>query len=210
MVNAHTLGLPVLDRAFLFIAGMKHGGYLGHCAMALELFDYSIYPFWPVRRKPMKASKILSIVVIAAFCCAGIAFSDNWKNESGKGRRDKPQYHQQHRDGKQHSDRRDSRDDKRDHDTYRRGDHNSRPDYHSYRGYRERPYGKKRHYEHHDHRGHRYAYQGHWGSWKQWDGYRKAHPDIVKHGDYYREDAHLMFRFRDPVTGGFFFFSIGR
>ena len=170
----------------------------------------------------MKASHMLSVVVIAIFCCTGIAFSGNWQNESGKGGRDKSQYHHQHRDGKERSERHDYRDDKghhdnyrhggpkRHHDAHRRGDHKRGHDYHSYRGYRERPYGKKRHYAHHDHGGHRYAYHGHWRSWTQWDRYAKAHPEISRHGDYYREDAHLMFRFRDPVTGGYFFFSIGR
>jgi hypothetical protein len=71
------------------------------------------------------------------------------------------------------------------------------------------PYGKNRHYTYHNHKGHRYAYQGHWRSWDQWDRYAKAHPDIYRHGGCYREDAHLMFRFRDPVTGGDFFFFIG-
>ena len=170
----------------------------------------------------MKTSSILSVVVIAIFCCTGIAFSDSWKNESGKRLRDKSQYHQNYRDGKERSERRDYRDDKgrqhadrrgdnnRHQDNYRRGDHKGGHDYHSYRGYRERPYGNKRHYAHHDYRGHRYAYHGHWNSWEQWNKYAKAHPDIRRHGDYYREDAHLMFRFRDPVTGAYFFFSIGR
>ncbi len=158
----------------------------------------------------MKTSYCLNVVVIAIFCCTGIALSDNWKGESGKGRRDKPQYHQNHRDGKEHSGHRDYRDEKKGHDTYRRGDHRKRPDYHSQRGYREHPYAKNRHYKHHDHRGHQYAYQGDWKSWSQWNRYTKAHPDIYKHGDYYREEAHLMFRFRDPISGGYFFFSIGQ
>jgi len=85
-----------------------------------------------------------------------------------------------------------------------------RPDYQNHRGYRERPYDNRRHYEHYDHKGHRYDYHGHWGSWEQWDNYAKVHPNIYKHGTYYRENAHLMFRFCEPGTGNCFFFSIGR
>lgn len=158
----------------------------------------------------MKTSYILNAVVIAIFCCTGIAFSDNWKDESGKGGRDKPQYHQHHRDGKKRSDHYNYRDNKKGPDTYRRSDRRKHPDYHNHRGYRERPYGKNRHYKHHDYRGHQYEYQGHWRSWEQWDRYAKVHPDIYRYGGYYRENAHLMFRFQDPVTGGYFFFSIGR
>ena len=87
--------------------------------------------------------------------------------------------------------------------------HKKHPDYHNHRGYRERPYDNRRHYEHHDYKGHRYDYHGHWRSWEQWDGYAKKHPNIYKHGTYYREGAHLMFRFCEPGTGNCFFFSIG-
>ena len=83
-------------------------------------------------------------------------------------------------------------------------------DYHMHRGYRERPFDKDRHYGYYDHKGHRYDYQGHWRSWEQWDRYAKIYPHIYKHGTYYREGAHLMFRFCDPGTGSCFFFSIGR
>ena len=91
-----------------------------------------------------------------------------------------------------------------------RRDYNKRPDYHKHRGYRERPYDKRRHYIHHDHKGHRYNYQGHWRSWEEWDRYARKHPEIYRHGGYYRENAHLMFRFCDPGTGNCFFLSIGR
>lgn len=90
-----------------------------------------------------------------------------------------------------------------------RRDYNRRPDYHQHRGYRERPYDQRQ-YRHHDYKGHRYNYEGHWRSWDQWDRYAKNHPEIIKHGEYYRENAHLMFRFRDPITGNSLFFSIGR
>jgi hypothetical protein len=85
-----------------------------------------------------------------------------------------------------------------------------RPDYHKHRGYKERPYDKRRHYGRYDHKGHRYDYHGHWRSWEQWDKYARKHPHIYKHGRYYRENAHLMFRFCEPGTGNCFFFSIGR
>ena len=93
--------------------------------------------------------------------------------------------------------------------THGRPDYKGRPDYDKYRGYRERPYDKRRHHEHYDYKGHRYGYRGHWRSWDQWDRYAKAHPDISRHGTYYRENTHLMFRFCEPGTGCFFF-SIGR
>lgn len=82
-------------------------------------------------------------------------------------------------------------------------------DYSGHHGYRERPYGK-RHYQRYEYRGHGYDYRGHWRSWDDWDRYAKQHPPLYKHGQYYREGGHLMFRFCDPGTGGCFFFSIGR
>jgi hypothetical protein len=33
---------------------------------------------------------------------------------------------------------------------------------------------------------------------------------MLRHGHYYREHSHLMFRFCEPDTGNCFFFSIGR
>jgi len=83
-------------------------------------------------------------------------------------------------------------------------------DYDKYSGYREHPYNKHRNYGHYDYKGHRYDYRGHWRSWDQWDRYAKAHPDISRHGTYYRENEHLMFRFCQPGAGTCFFFSIGR
>jgi hypothetical protein len=91
-----------------------------------------------------------------------------------------------------------------------RRDYKKRPDYYNHRGYRERPYDNRRHYEHYDYKGHRYDYHGHWRSWEQLDKYAKIHPTIHKHGTYYRENAHLMFRFCEPGTGNCLFFSIGR
>ena len=91
-----------------------------------------------------------------------------------------------------------------------RRDLKERPGYDNYSGYRKRPYDKRRHYEYYNHKGHRYEYHGHWRSWDQWDRYRKKHPHIYKHGRYYRENAHLMFRFCEPGLSNCFFFSIGR
>ena len=91
-----------------------------------------------------------------------------------------------------------------------RRDYKKRSDYHEHRGYKIRPYDKRRHYGRYDHKGHRYDYQGHWRSWDQWDRYARKHPQIYKRGRYYRENAHLMFRFCEPGTGNCFFFSIGR
>jgi len=95
-------------------------------------------------------------------------------------------------------------------DNPHRPDYKKRSDYQHHRGYKERPYDNRRHYEHYDYKGHRYDYHGHWGSWEQWDKYAKIHPNIYKHGTYYRENSHLMFRFCEPGTGNCFFFSIGR
>ena len=95
-------------------------------------------------------------------------------------------------------------------DNPRRHNDNKRPDYQTHRGYREHPYDRHRSYGHYDYKGHRYDYHGHWRSWEQWDNYARQHPTLYKHGTYYHESAHLMFRFCDPGTGGCFFFSIGR
>jgi hypothetical protein len=95
-------------------------------------------------------------------------------------------------------------------DNLSRPDYKKRPDYQNQRGYRERPYNNRRHYNHYDYKGHRYAYHGHWKSWENWDKYARKNPNIYKHGTYYRENAHLMFRFCEPGTGNCFFFSIGR
>jgi hypothetical protein len=161
----------------------------------------------------MKASVILNFVAIVVFCCSGTAFSGqgSWKAGLEKGNRDKSQYHQRHQSTEGRSDHRRHGDNIKEHDTPRHGSHNTHHDYHKHSGYRERPYGKGRHYGHFVHKGHRYDYRGHWRSWDQWNRYAKEHPGINQHGSYYRdEEAHLMFRFRDPVTGGYFFFSIGR
>ena len=91
-----------------------------------------------------------------------------------------------------------------------RRSYKKRPDYHTYRGYSKSPYDKHRHYVEYNYKGHRYDYHGHWRSWEQWDRYAKKHPYIYKSGRYYRENAHLMFRFCEPGTGNCFFFSIGR
>lgn len=85
-------------------------------------------------------------------------------------------------------------------------------DYDRYDGYRDRPYDESRHHyrhRHHEHRGHDYVYQGHWRSWNEWDRYVKRHPELRRHGRYYREGVHLMFR-TCPEPGTCIYFSIGR
>jgi hypothetical protein len=82
--------------------------------------------------------------------------------------------------------------------------------YAGHHGYRERPYDRNRHYGHYSYKGYSYRYQGHWRSWDDWDRYAREHPDIYKHGGYYHEGGHLMFRYCEPGTGNCFFFSIGR
>jgi hypothetical protein len=86
----------------------------------------------------------------------------------------------------------------------------TRSDYYKYRGYSERSYSKDRFYINYDYKGHRYDYHGHWRSWKQWNKYARKHPYIYKHGGYYRQNSHLMFRYCEPGTGNCFYFSIGR
>ena len=86
---------------------------------------------------------------------------------------------------------------------------NHHRDYGRYHGYREHPYGK-RHYDHYRHKGHRYDYHGHWRSWQEWERFKREHPDIYRHGRYYHDGGHLMFRFCEPGTDNCFFFSIGR
>ena len=87
--------------------------------------------------------------------------------------------------------------------------HSGRQDYHNYSGYRERPYDRDRYYVNYNHKGRRYDYNGHWRSWEQFDRYAKKHPEIYKHGGYYHQSSHLMFRFCEPDSGSCFFFSIG-
>lgn len=165
----------------------------------------------------MKKLYTLNFVIIAFFLCTGIAFSDNRKDESQKGNNNRSEYNQSNRDKKERPDDRGYKSDDRGHKkevkvkkAYRQSETKGHRDYQKYNGYRERPYERDRHYEHHNHKGHRYEYHGHWRSWDKWERYKKEHPDVYREGNYYRENAHLMFRFRDPVTGGYFFFSIGR
>jgi hypothetical protein len=136
------------------------------------------------------------------------AFADNgykgknkqkeWQKQKGQDKEYRKHPGEMKREGRKHYEEQGGR------------DYKKHSDYQNHRGYRERPYDNRRHYEHQDYKGHRYAYHGHWRSWDQWDMYAKKHPTIYKHGTYYRENAHLMFRFCEPGTGNCFFFSIGR
>ena len=83
-------------------------------------------------------------------------------------------------------------------------------DYDSYHGYKERPNEKSRHYRRYDNRGHKYNYRGHWRSWNDFDRHVQRYPYLRRHGRYYRDGAHLIFRTCPPDTATCFFFSIGR
>jgi hypothetical protein len=130
------------------------------------------------------------------------------KHQEKMEREDRKHYEAQDRESRKHREEMDRKDRKH----YGKQDHrdyNRRQDYHKHRGYRERPYDQDRHYVNYDYKGHRYDYHGHWRSWEQWDRYAKKHPHIYKHGGYYRQNAHLMFKFCEPDTGSCFYFSIG-
>ncbi len=131
------------------------------------------------------------------------AFADNGHIGKDKQNQQGREYHKQR--GKMN--REDLKnDEKQDHHDY-----NSRQDYRNkHSGYRERPYDPNRIYVNYDYKGHRYDYHGHWRSWKQFDRYAKKYPNIYKHGGYYRQSSHLMFRFCEPGTDSCFYFSIGR
>jgi len=83
-------------------------------------------------------------------------------------------------------------------------------EYEGHHGYREHPYDRGRHYGHYQRRGHAYDYRGHWRSWDDWDRYVRKHPEIRRHGHYYHEGAHLMFRSCSPDAAACVYFSIGR
>ena len=156
----------------------------------------------------MKTSSILKIAIVLIFCCHSVVYAGSRKDESWKEHQKKSHYtktRQDHRDNRH--ERSDSRMAQRP-DRHRGPEH--RRDYHTHRGYREHPHDKGRHYARHAYRGHNYDYHGHWNSWARWHEYAQTHPQIREHGHYYREGGHLMFRFLDPVSGGYFFFSIGR
>ncbi|MCJ7541664.1 MAG: hypothetical protein MUO88_18620 [Desulfobacterales bacterium] len=144
-------------------------------------------------------------LIIAALCfffliaTASPAISKDY-NRDNQGR---PNY-------KERPDDKDRRDYRGQPDNRDRLEYRGRPDYRGNRGYRERPYDKHRYYEHQEYKGRKYTYHGHWRSWDQWDSYARQHTDIYKHGRYYRESGHLMFRFFEPGSGNFIFFSIGR
>ena len=86
---------------------------------------------------------------------------------------------------------------------------NQHANYDRYPGYRPHPYNRGLHYGQYKYKGHQYDYHGHWRSWDQWHRYASENPDIERHGTYYRENSHLMFRYCDPGSGACFFFSIG-
>jgi hypothetical protein len=150
----------------------------------------------------MKTKCILIIAAALIFCFSGVVFADNWKDESGQGRG--PGSYKERGDDRGRPDN-----DGRGYGHDRRNDKKDR-DYRNHRGYRPKPFDRGRVYVHHEHRGHRYEYHGHWSSWDHWDRYAKSHPAIIVNGNYYRENAHLMFRFCEPGTANCVFFSIGK
>jgi hypothetical protein len=138
-------------------------------------------------------------------------YKGNDKHKEWQKERDKKyQKHQeQDRESRKHQEKME-RESRKHYKEQSRRSYKERPDYYKYRGYSEHPYDKNRHYMNYEFKGHQYGYNGHWRSWKQWDRYAKQHPKLYQHGTYYRENAHLMFRFCEPGTGNCFFFSIGR
>jgi hypothetical protein len=136
------------------------------------------------------------------------AFADNGYKGKDKQKELKKQKEQDKEYQKQRRDM--NRDSLKQYEKQDRLDYNRRQDYNKYRGYRERPYDQNRIYVNYGYKGHRYAYDGHWRSWEQFGKYAKKHPDIYKHGGYYRQYSHLMFRSCEPDTGSCFYFSIGR
>ena len=165
----------------------------------------------------MKRLTLVSATIFALIVCLSLpAFADPPAKEAHEAQKKQMEQEREHmkktkelqKEMRKHSEEME-REDRKHHEEMGRG-YGNRPDYQRYSGYRERPYQKGRHYGHYDHNGKRYDYHGHWRSWDEWDRYAKKHPDIYKHGRYYHEDAHLMFRFCDPGSGNCVFFSIGR
>jgi hypothetical protein len=100
-----------------------------------------------------------------------------------------------------------TKDHRGDRDRYRGHEYRS-PNHHP-RGYS--MHARKRYYERsHVWKNRHYRYDGHWNSWSQWNAYRLRYPEKFRAGGYYRENGHLFFRFFDPLSGGYLFFSIGR
>ena len=164
-----------------------------------------------IRQKFLTGAMVLLVTVCVIPGFAGAftqAFADNgykgknkqkeWQKQKGQDKEYRKHPGEIKREGRKH------------YEEQGRRDYKKRSGYNEHRGYRERPYDNRRHYKHQDYKGHRYDYHGHWRSWDQWNMYAKKHPQIYKHGTYYRENAHLMFRFCEPGTGNYFFFSIGR
>ena len=160
----------------------------------------------------------ITIIAVIFFLSPCLAHADGPKNELRDGSRISPAFHNDDRDhGKGANDRRPERvEDRRGDRDHGKGQYDHHPDryrerrdYHDYHGHRERPYDSRRHYGHYEKKGHRYDYDGHWRSWKEWDAYSKKNPHMLKQGQYYRDNAHLMFRFCEPGSGSCIFFSIG-
>ena len=148
---------------------------------------------------------ITGSIFALAICFPSPTFADPPYKDNYK---DQKKYREQEREHRKH--RQEMKREERKHRKEMRKESRNLPDYGKHLGYRNRPYDKHSHYDHWDYKGRRYDYHGHWRSWDEWDQYARKNPRIYKSGRYYREDAHLMFRFCDPLTGACVFFSIGR
>jgi hypothetical protein len=166
---------------------------------------------------PMKRLTLIGAMIFALSVCLSLpVFADPPAREAHEAQKRQMEKEREHvkekkevqKEMRKHSGQMD-REDRMHHEEMGRG-YRNRPDYHTYSGYRGRPYQRGRHYEHYDYKGKRYDYHGHWRSWDEWDKYAKKHPYIYRHGGYYHEGGHLMFRFCDPSSANCVFFSIGR
>ena len=144
--------------------------------------------------------KRITILMSAILCSAAISLPALAADRDRQNRR----YQQSDRDRDRNLDK---NYDYYDRDRHR--DYEYRNPGHRPAGYARQPRG--RYYSHPYSHGNRdYHYEGHWRSWEDWERYQRSHPDRYRHGDYYREEGHLFFRFCDPTSSACFFFSIGK
>jgi hypothetical protein len=150
----------------------------------------------------MKRTTILLFSLLGSLVMAAPSYAD----DHYRGHQDS----REHQDYRAQQDHRGRQDYRRHQDNRRDRDYRRHQDYRGQHGYRPRPYYEHRHYDRYRHGDRDYAYRGHWRSWNSWETYRREHRERFRHGHYYRQDGHLMFRFCDPQGGSCFFFSIGR
>jgi len=166
----------------------------------------------------MKKSMLISVSFFALMVCfslpswadpPGKALPEAQKKQMEQKREQRKRYDVRERESRKHREER-GRETRKHREEIERKYSKHHRDFSQYSGYRERPYDKHRHYVEHVHNGRRYDYQGHWRSWEEWDRYAKRYTDVYRYGKYYREGAHLMFRFCKPGTANCVFFSIGK